>query len=295
MTVKPRISLGRNLSALLGQSALLTEVKAHEDNFTRLTIQCLQPSQYQPRRDIDEASLIELASSIKKQGLLQPLVVRQLEPEHYEILAGERRWRAAQLAGLLDVPVLIKEVDDETAMAIALVENLQREDLSALDQAHAMQRLVTEFDLTHQQVADLLGKSRAAVSNYLRLLSLCPEVKRLLDNQELDMGHARALLALSHQQQAHSACLIVAKKLSVRETEQLIQRLNKNSVEPPLNQTSTEQMINKTLFRDEANRLTQQLNTTVRIKRNQSGKGTVIIHFDSPDDLEQIMTRIKGA
>lgn len=293
MTVKQRTSLGRNLSALLSQSSLLADdIKTNEANFTHLTMQCLRASQYQPRRDFNEAALTELAASIKQQGILQPLVVRKIDPEHYEILAGERRWRAAQLAGLTDIPVMVKNVDDETAMAIALIENLQREDLSALDQAHAMQRLVTECDLTHQQVADLLGKSRAAVSNYLRLLSLSTEVKCLLDNKELDMGHARALLALPHEQQAQIASLIVAKKLSVRETEQLIQRLNNKTADSLVNQPNTQQTIDKKLFRDEANRLTQQLKTTVRIKHNQSGKGTVVIHFDSADSLEKIIERI---
>lgn len=294
MTFKQRSSLGRNLSALLSQSTLLADdIKVNEANFIHLAMQCLQPSQYQPRRDFNEASLAELAASIKQQGILQPLVVRKMDPEHYEILAGERRWRAAQLAGLTDIPVMVKQVNDETAMAIALIENLQREDLSALDQAHAMQRLVTECDLTHQQVADLLGKSRAAVSNYLRLLSLSAEVKHLLDNKELDMGHARALLALPHEQQAQIATLIVAKGLSVRETEQLIQRLNNKTTDAQTNQSETTQAFDKKLFRDEAKRLTQELQTIVRIKQNQAGKGTVIIHFDSQDDLEKIIGRIR--
>ena len=291
MTVKQRTSLGRNLSALLGPSTVLQELKANEDNFTRLTVQCLQPSRYQPRREMNEASLTELASSIKQQGVLQPLLVRQIESDRYEILAGERRWRAAQLAGLTDIPVLIKEVDNETAMAIALIENLQREDLSALDQAQAMQRLLSEFDLTHQQVADLLGKSRAAVSNYLRLLSLSDEVKRLLDNEEIDMGHARAVLTLSPEQQVQIAALIIAKELSVRETEQLIQRVNNKSASV-LALENTKPVIDRELFRQEEKRLAQQLSTKVRIQQKQSGKGTVMIHFDSPQALEQIIEKI---
>ncbi len=293
MTVKQRSSLGRNLSALLSQSTLLADVNINDAHFIHLAIQCLQPSQYQPRRDFNEALLAELAASIKQQGILQPLVVRKLDPEHYEILAGERRWRAAQLAGLTDIPVMVKQVNNETAMAIALIENLQREDLSALDQANAMQRLVTECNLTHQQVADLLGKSRAAVSNYLRLLSLNPDVKFLLSNQELDMGHARALLALPLEKQAQIAHLIVAKKLSVRETEQLIQRLNDKEREEPNHQPNTTQLMDKKIFRAEAKRLTQTLQTTVRIKQNQSGQGTIVIHFDSPELLERIIGQIE--
>ena len=287
MTVKQRTSLGRNLSALLGPSTLIHPPMGNEGNFTRLTVECLQPSQYQPRRDMNEASLAELASSIKQQGLLQPLVVRQITPEHYEILAGERRWRAAQLAGLTHIPVMIKEVDNETAMAIALVENLQREDLSALDQAQAMQRLISEFDLTHQQVADLLGKSRAAVSNYLRLLSLSDEVKHLLDNEEIDMGHARALLTLSHEQQTQVALLIIAKELSVRETEQLIQRMGK-----AINTAETNPTIDNGLFRQEEERLMQQLKTLVKIQQKQSGKGRIIVHFDSPEILETLLEKL---
>ena len=291
MTVKQRTSLGRNLSALLSQSTLLQEKPAQSDNFTHLAIQSLQPSQYQPRRDINEATLAELAASIKQQGVLQPLLVRQIDPDHYEILAGERRWRAAQLAELNEIPVIIKEVDNETAMAIALVENLQREDLSALDQAHAMQRLITEFDLTHQQVADLLGKSRTAVSNHLRLLSLTDAVKHFLENEEIDMGHARALLTLSPDQQIQVATLIIAEDLSVRETEQLIQRLNKNAT---ISSQPLEASPNKEPFGEYTNRLTQQLKTTVRIQQNSSGKGKVIIHFDSSAKLEKIIAEING-
>lgn len=176
MTVK-RSGLGRNLSALLSQSSgnLLNE-KPQADGL-KLAVDCLQPGKYQPRGEMEEAALTELAESIKKQGLLQPLVVRELSDGRYEIIAGERRWRASQLAGLTEVPVVLRQVDDETAMAIALVENLQREDLNAMDQARAMHRLTNEFSLTHQQVADLLCKSRTAVSNYLRLLALSTAVK----------------------------------------------------------------------------------------------------------------------
>ena len=196
MTVK-RSGLGRNLSALLSQSGstLLQQEKPQSEHL-KLAVDCLQPGKYQPRGEMEEAPLNELAESIKKQGLLQPLIVRELTNGCYEIIAGERRWRASQIAGLTEVPVILKQVDDETAMAMALVENLQREDLNAMDQARAMHRLTTEFALTHQQVADLLCKSRTAVSNFLRLLSLAPSVKKLLEHGDLDMGHARALLML---------------------------------------------------------------------------------------------------
>lgn len=290
-----RPSLGRNLSALLSQSsvALLEDLPSHqEDNFSRLAMDSLQPGQFQPRRDMDPVSLDELSTSIKQQGVLQPLVVRKIDEDRYEILAGERRWRAAQLAGLTEIPVMIKTVDDESAMAIALIENLQREDLNALDQAYAMHRLITEFDLTHQQVADILGKSRTAVSNFLRLLSLCDEVKRLLENEDLDMGHARALLTLVPEQQAHIAELIVAKNLSVRETEQLIQRLNRKSIDLEDSNLVKEPLGYARLFEDCLVQLAARYKANVQIQEKQSGKGRVVIEFNSRTELEKILDKM---
>jgi ParB family chromosome partitioning protein len=295
MSVK-RTSLGRNLSALLSQSSTLLQEEEpttpEDSSFSRLNIDCLQPSLYQPRRDMAPLALEELAASIKQQGILQPLVVRQINPDSYEILAGERRWRAAQLAGLTEIPVMIKAVDDESAMAIALIENLQREDLNALDQAYAMHRLISEFDLTHQQVADILGKSRAAVSNHLRLLSLSDTVKRLLENEDLDMGHARALLTLAPEQQAEVAAIIVAKALSVRETEQLIQRLSKKTTERLKPSAEISTVPYAELFHQHLQQLAQQLKAKVQIQQKQSGKGSVVIHFDSQASLEKIMEKI---
>ncbi|TAL63031.1 MAG: ParB/RepB/Spo0J family partition protein, partial [Legionella sp.] len=196
-----RSGLGRNLSALLSQSSTMVLDERPVTNPLKLAVGCLQPGKYQPRGEMEEAPLMELADSIKKQGLLQPLLVRELDDGRYEIIAGERRWRASQMAGLTEVPVIVKQVDDETAMAMALVENLQREDLNAMDQARAMYRLTNEFSLTHQQVAELLCKSRTAVSNFLRLMSLSTVVKKMLEHGDLDMGHARALLTLDELQQ----------------------------------------------------------------------------------------------
>ncbi len=231
MTVK-RSGLGRNLSALLSQTGANTLVNNAPPAAPaqKLAVHCLQPGKYQPRGEMTEMGLTELAESIKKQGILQPLLVRELSNGQYEIIAGERRWRASQLAGLAEVPVIIKQVDDETAMAMALVENLQREDLNAMDQARAMHRLTTEFALTHQQIADLLCKSRAAVSNYLRLMSLTTAVKKLLEHGDLDMGHARALLILDEEQQNQAAQIIIAKNLSVRETEKLVERIKNGRI-----------------------------------------------------------------
>lgn len=287
MTVK-RSGLGRNLTALLGNtpSSLITEKPASDQ--LKLAIDCLQPGKYQPRTEIEERPLTELATSIKQQGLLQPLIVRELESGRYEIIAGERRWRACQLIGLHEVPVILRQVDDETAMAIALVENLQREDLNAMDQARAMYRLTTEFGLTHQQVADLLAKSRAAVSNYLRLLSLSPEAKRLLEHGDLDMGHARALLILDEQQQGQVAQLIVAKNLSVRETEKLVSRI-KNGQE---NTTTPTKADLSPILRAQVDSLAEHLKAKIKIKSGKSGKGSLVIHYNSLQDLEVVIQQL---
>ncbi len=286
MAVK-RGGLGRNLSALLSHanSPLITEQHAVDLAPVHLTLAVnhLQPGKYQPRREIAEAALTELAESIKQKGLLQPLVVRKISPDRYEIIAGERRWRACQLAGMTDVAVIVRQVDDETAMAIALIENLQREDLNVMDQAFAMQRLVDEFSLTHQQIADLLSKSRAAVSNYLRLLNLNSHVRRLLEHGDLDMGHARCLLMLDDTQQTHVADMVVTKNLSVRETESLVARIKAGVINrepkpdlPPL-------------FNEQLQTLARQLQTKVNIRQGSAGKGALIIHYDDSKTLESMI------
>jgi ParB family transcriptional regulator, chromosome partitioning protein len=286
MTVK-RSGLGRNLSALLSQpgNALLNDKPQTES--LKLAVECLQPGKYQPRGEMEEAPLTELAESIKQQGVLQPLLVRELSNGRYEIIAGERRWRASQIAGLTEVPVILKQVDDETAMAIALVENLQREDLNAMDQARAMYRLTNEFSLTHQQVADLLCKSRTAVSNYLRLLALSAAVKKLLEHGDIDMGHARALLILDEEQQNQVAQIIIAKNLSVRETEKLVERVKSNkSTEKPIIENS------ETLYQEQLNTLARHLQTAVKLKPGKAGKGTLIIHYDNANNLQKIMEQL---
>ncbi|PJD94094.1 MAG: chromosome partitioning protein ParB [Legionella sp.] len=286
-----RGSLGRNLSALLGDTTIQIKPETRLTEQTLIEhkpITSLVPGQYQPRRVFDEATLAELAHSIQTQGLLQPLVVRELKPGQYEIIAGERRWRACQIAGVSQIPVLIRQVDDETAIALALVENLQREDLTVLDQARAMQRLLTEFDLTHQQIAVLLSKSRTAVSNYLRLLHLTKEVQEFLENGSLDMGHARSLLTLTTAQQNHVASMVVAKGLSVRETERLVADLkadkpvvmSKPKVEcPPILQPKLDAMA-------------QRLQTAVTLKPGSSGRGTLVIHYPDLEMLDKIMAQI---
>lgn len=286
MTAK-RSSLGRNLSALLSQpSSTLLQDKPQTDGLT-LAVTCLQPGKYQPRGEMEEAALHELAESIKKQGLLQPLLVRELQDGRYEIIAGERRWRASQIAGLTEVPVILKQVDDETAMAMALVENLQREDLNAMDQARAMHRLTHEFSLTHQQVADLLCKSRTAVSNYLRLLSLSIAVKKLLEHGDIDMGHARALLMLEEEQQHQVAQLIVAKNLSVRETEKLVERIKS---EGTTDQKHTPDIM--PLYQEQITTLAQQLRTAIKLKPGKSGKGSLVIKYESTQSLQKILEQL---
>lgn len=288
MVVK-RGGLGRNLSALLSHTevALPSADSRDIEGQIKLAIDTLQPGKYQPRGDIDEAGLAELAGSIKKQGLLQPLVVREISPERYEIIAGERRWRACQLLGMPHVPVVLRPVDDETAMAIALVENLQREDLNAMDQARAMHRLTTEFALTHQQIAELLSKSRAAVSNYLRLLNLCGDVRRMLEHGDLDMGHARCLLALDDKQQYQVAQLVVAKNLSVRETEALVARVKTGIVAPKKASVELEPRLETSL-----KTLAHLLKTRVRIKPGIAGKGTLVIHYDNENILQQMIEQL---
>lgn len=288
MVVK-RGGLGRNLSALLSHSddnTLVLEAHASIEP-SHLSIDKLQPGKYQPRGEMDEAALVELAESIKKQGLIQPVVVRQIASGRYEIIAGERRWRACKLAGLTDIPVVVRQVDDETAMAIALIENLQREDLNAMDQARAMHRLTTEFTLTHQQVAELLCKSRAAVSNYLRLLNLSSDVRRMLENGDLDMGHARCLLMLEENQQYQVAQLIVAKNLSVRETEALVTRVRtkKDVIEETSLQTNA-------WFEKPIERLAEQLQTKIKVKSGKAGKGTIIIHYNDTQTLQNLIEHL---
>lgn len=287
MTVK-RSSLGRNLSALLGQpSGILLDEKPKTEGL-KLAVSCLQPGKYQPRREIEEFSLIELAESIKKQGLLQPLLVREINNGLYEIIAGERRWRASQMAGLIEVPVILKQVDDETAMAMALVENLQREDLNPMDQARAMYRLTKEFLLTHQQVADLLSKSRTAVSNYLRLLTLTDTVKKYLEAGDLDMGHARALLALEEEQQNQVAQLIIAKNLSVRETEKLVERIKKSG--KIKEQSSCKDL--SFLYEHQLKNMSQRLQTVIKLQPGKSGKGSLVIHYDNELGLQRIFDQL---
>lgn len=284
-----RGGLGRNLSALLGASPTsILSLTPTGKSATTVSVEHLQPGKYQPRTLMNDHSLQELSNSIKQQGLLQPLLARPIGDNRFEILAGERRWRACKLAGLTNVPIIIHDVDNETAMAIALVENLQREDLNPVDHARAIARLSDEFSLTHQEISQLLSKSRSAISNYLRLLALPGEILSLLEHGDIDVGHARALLTLESTQMIRVAHLVVAKDLSVRETEKVVHRLK---LDKPLEleETAATKLAN---YESYLSHLTRFLGTKINIKPKKSGKGTVVIHYNSPNELEVMMSKI---
>jgi len=289
-TKKPK-GLGLGLEALLGPKVI--EASADGDSTLRtLDLELLQPGRYQPRTRMDEGALYELAESIKSQGVMQPVLVRPVAGGRYEIVAGERRWRAAQLAGLAQVPALVKPVPDEAAAVMALIENIQREDLNPLEEAQGLQRLIGEFKFTHEQAAQAVGRSRSAASNLLRLLNLAPPVQHLLMAGDIDMGHARALLPLSAAQQVMSAQAIVAKKLSVREAEKLVARQGSGRQAPLLR-------VRKDKPRDLARleeRLADALATEVEIRllrRTKRGdQGEIVLRFASLDELSALLARL---
>ena len=290
-----RGGLGRSLSALLAnvEEPITSEEtpQVNEAMLMTLPVMMLQPGQYQPRGEMDETGLQELAASVKQQGLLQPIVARELSPGQYEIIAGERRWRACQLAGITDVPVLVRQVNDETAMALALIENLQREALSVMDEARAMQRLSQEFSLTHVDIARLLSKSRAAVSNCLRLLNLSDVVKTMLDDGVIDMGHARCLLRLNEAEQAQVAEWVVNRRLSVRETEALVARVKANQSDVF---SSKPVKTPGVAFHDELKQLSVHLGAKVQLKPGTSGQGNLLIQFKNAEHLEQMFASLNA-
>lgn len=281
--------LSERAKSVIGENAetLVAPTPQHGEQISQLPVELLQRGQYQPRRDFDESSLQELAESIKAQGLIQPILVRKIPGNKYEIIAGERRWRAVQLAGLDKIPAIVRNIDDRPAMAIALIENIQREDLNPLEEAIALQRLSEEFNLTHEQVSDTVGKSRVMVTNLLRLLKLSPEAKTLLQHGDLQMGHARAILSLDTAQQTAAARLIAAKGLSVREAETLVRKLLSNK--------KVNEVVN-TLDPNVAhlqNQLSETLAAQVKIISNAKGKGKLEIHFNSLDELDGILAHIQ--
>jgi ParB family chromosome partitioning protein len=292
--------LGRGLEALLGQATTksLPGVPSAREQLAHVPVDLLSRGRYQPRVDMREESLAELADSIKAQGVVQPIVVRPLgtpaagELQRYEIVAGERRWRAAQMAGLHDIPAVVRRVDDEAAVAMSLIENIQREDLNPLEEALALSRLITEFELTHQEAAEAVGRSRAAVSNLLRLLDLPQAIRPYIEKRELEMGHARALLSLpAARQQAEVGALVAKKGLSVRETEALVRRIVSRGNESQAGKSGRARSKDPDIQRLE-NDLADKLGATVELQHGPSGKGKLVISYHSLDELDGILAHI---
>jgi len=277
--IRPK-GLGRGLDALLG-----ADEAAAKDSLATLPVASIRPGKYQPRTRMDKEALGELAASIKSQGLMQPLLVRPVENERYELIAGERRWRAAQLAGLSEVPVVIRDVPDESALAMALIENIQREDLNPMEEAAGLQRLIDEFKMTHEQAADAVGRSRSATTNLLRLLRLAAPVQSMVMDGGLEMGHARALLTLDGARQIEAAHRVAARGLSVRETEALVQKLLRG---PAARRSRPD----RDLARLEEE-MSERLGTTVEIKPGRKGSGKLVVHYSSLDHLEQLLNKLR--
>ncbi len=297
VTKKPK-GLGLGLEALLGPKVSDTPATARDGEPSTLRLEWLQAGKYQPRTRMDEGSLYELAESIKCQGIMQPILVRPITPNgdaRYEIIAGERRFRAAKLAGLREVPVLVKAVPDEAAAAMALIENIQREDLNPLEEAQGLQRLVNEFHLTHEQAAQAVGRSRSAASNLLRLLQLAEPVQNLLMAGDIDMGHARALLPLDGAHQITSATEIVAKKLSVREAEKLVQRQQGAARQTPLLRVKNSKSRDVLRLEEElSDLLAAQVEIHVKKRTKRGEQGELSIQFGSLDELNGLIDRLRG-
>jgi ParB family chromosome partitioning protein len=278
--------LGRGLDSLLaGDMGSVGEA----DSLRMLKVDQLQAGKYQPRSQMDQASLMTLADSIKVQGVMQPILVRQIVGERYEIIAGERRWRASKLAGLHEVPVLVRDIPDGSALAMALIENIQREDLNPLEEAAGIKRLIDEFAMTHQTAADAVGRSRTAVTNLLRLLNLAAPVQAMLMRSEIDMGHARALLGLDGAKQIMAAEQVAGKRLSVREVEQWVSRLSKAP-----QKTSAKPKQDKDVLRLQES-LAERLGASVQIQSSKSGAGTVKIRYANLDQLDDIINKLQGS
>ncbi len=302
---KKKSRLGKGLGALLGdvrqttgkpevaapaQAPEVTSVTGESapmsTGLREIPIEQLQRGRYQPRINMHKEALQELSESIRSQGIIQPLLVRRIKPSQFEIIAGERRWRGAQLAGLTVVPAVVREINDQTAMAVGLIENIQREDLNAIEEANGFKRLLDEFGLTHQEVADAVGRSRTAVSNLLRLLSLHPDVRKLVEGGDLDMGHSRALLGLPPEAQGAAARRIVAGGLSVRQTEQLVKGLLKEGQSKPRKSSPNSDILGL----EEA--LSSKIGARVNIQHGRKN-GKLVIHYHSLDQLDGILERIK--
>jgi len=284
--MKNKPGLGRGLDMLLSSAAK----DQHKDTELKdLPVEKISKGEYQPRLSIDPDALQDLAESIKAQGVVQPVVVRRIEGGQYELIAGERRWRASQIAGLHKIPAIVREIPDQAAAAMSLIENIQREDLNPLEEALAMSRLIADFGLTHQQTAESVGRSRTAVTNLLRLIDLEEKTKELLDTRQLDMGHARALLALTGQQQIETALKVAKNQMSVRETERLVKKLSAGDDEKAA-KTPVKKVL-EVLKLEES--LSQTLGAKVGIQYNTKGKGKLVVEYNSLDELDGILAHIK--
>ena len=297
--VKKR-GLGRGLEALLGPKAAAAATRPAEveqpqpgDVLRTLPVAQMQPGKYQPRRDMDPDKLQELSASIKAQGVIQPIVVRELAPGQYEIVAGERRWRASQLAGLAEVPVVLRELDDRTVAAMALIENIQREDLNPLEEAQALQRLIDEFALTHAEAAAAVGRSRAAVSNLLRLLDLPPAIRALLEARRLEMGHARALLTLSPELASKLAHEAAEHGWSVREVEHRVQQLSAGKTPTSKKPTAAKPKPQADIVALERE-LSETLGTRIDVLHGRAGKGRLVIHYSDLESLDGVLERLRN-
>lgn len=277
-------SLGKTLNDL-GISELLSDIQAeHKAELRKLPVDLIQPGKFQPRKDMDNEALEDLANSIRAQGIIQPIVVRSITNNRYEIIAGERRWRAAQLAELHEIPTVIRDISDEAAIAMSLIENIQRENLNCIEEATALQRLIDEFNLTHQETADAVGKSRTTITNLLRLLNLPTTVKTMLEHKDLEMGHARALLTLEKNLQIQVAKTIAAQGLSVRATEKLIHKL-----QHPVKSTIIKTDPNITKLQQN---LADKLGAHVTVQHTKKGSGKLIIKYNNLDELDGIINNI---
>ncbi|AIC12609.1 ParB/RepB/Spo0J family partition protein [Xylella fastidiosa subsp. morus] len=294
--------LGRGLEALLGSKGgssvppTVAQEQLPGEVLRTLQTTQLQPSKYQPRREMSEAKLAELADSIKAQGVIQPIIVRELDVDMFEIVAGERRWRASQLAGLTEVPVIVRELDDRTVVAMALIENIQREDLNPLEEAQALQRLIDEFSLTHAEAAEAVGRSRAAVSNLLRLLELPLGIRTLLESHQLEMGHARALLTLTPELAAKLAKEAADQGWSVREVEHRAQQFAAGKV-PDIRDKKSKSLASAPAQPDIASletELSECLGTKVAINHGRAGRGKLVIHYTDLDVLDGVLERLRA-
>lgn len=287
-----RSSLGKNLDVLLGQIQTIqaTQQEKSTEGLLHLPVEYLSRGPYQPRMDFSAESLQELADSIRAQGIIQPIIVRHLDEKRYEIIAGERRWRAAQIAGLQTVPVVVRSFTDEAALAVALIENIQRENLNPIEEANALYRLQQEFSLTHEEIAQTVGKSRTVVTNFIRLLQLESAVKKQVESKALSLGHAKVLLALSGQKQVDAAKIIAERQLSVRETELLVSQLQQtpSAASPKVSKKSSPDIQRLEM------RFSEQLGAKVSIQQSGKGRGKVVIYYHSADEFEGIFERLGG-